>query len=114
MRPHENGVLAPPCDSGALSAGAIELLANPERAAAYGERGYQLVAQHDSIERFVGRSEALYHSLIKTELRKNRTTVPFCGMTDTRRRASEWRASVNNEQPAKYESSLVHLSKRKY
>lgn len=61
----ETGLLVPPGDADALASAILELLADPERAKAMGQRGRDHVVERFSLEKMVGSMEALYLSLGK-------------------------------------------------
>ena len=58
------GRLIPPRDPGALAGALAELAADPGRSLAYGEAGFQRASRAFSLERMLGRYNALFRSLI--------------------------------------------------
>ena len=60
-----NGTLVPPADPAALADAIALLLADPELAARWGQAGRERAQQRFSMERMVGATEDLYHSLLE-------------------------------------------------
>lgn len=65
IEPGVNGLLVPPRDSAALAAALAELLRDPQRARAMGERGRERRVAEFDISVFVGRLEDLYGELLQ-------------------------------------------------
>lgn len=66
VRPHENGLLAPPRDPGFLAAQILILLRDPARARAMGRRGAELVRNEFSLGGVVARYAGLYRQVVET------------------------------------------------
>jgi L-malate glycosyltransferase len=65
-----HGFLVPPADAGALAGALGMLLGDPVRARAMGRAGREHIARNFSQERMIGRTEALYESLLRDNLAK--------------------------------------------
>jgi glycosyltransferase involved in cell wall biosynthesis len=73
----ETGVLIPPDDPAALAAGAIDLLADPERATRLGRRGRRRALRLCDLDRSVDRHQQLYRQIVE-EHHGYRASVRAC------------------------------------
>lgn len=63
----ETGLLCPPEDPGSLTEAMVSLARRPERAQRMGEKGFQRLREHFSVEAMIDRHESLYRELLTDE-----------------------------------------------